>query len=329
MCATVVGDAPATSIASDFDIPVRERTRGNGMGIAVGPALRVLEGDGAKIALQVTEAAGMPKGVVVYMNGTAAPASFFDRMATKLAQDEGYTSYAISSRTGRVDSTSGLPVTPGITPVGLTRSVSTDPKAYADDLARVVELARAEHPGAPMAVVGTSLGGVIANYFNATRNVHGVPVVSMSPVVLDRFQPFADKLRLLGSTVSDQVGERLVASPMTVGRRMSSMADSPYNTMANIADVKVPVKVFRSVLEMNAATAVRGPRHSTGHTTVVFAGDDKVAWNPSGKLASHLWNTRANREVVVAEGAPHELSQETGNQSVLDAITGAIERHQR
>ncbi|MCW2925297.1 MAG: Hydrolase [Thermoleophilia bacterium] len=265
-----------------------------------------LASDGRSIGYRVTQAVGQEKSVLVYMNGTAGKAALFDGMADQLAQ-RGITSYSITSRThldaaGRILPDAGYGI-------------------HADDLDRVVTLALREHPDTPAAVAGTSLGAVIAMHYNATRNVHGLPVVALAPVALDRFLPFADKAKLVASLGSERAGNALVATPMSVGRTMTTNPASEYVTHAGeMANTKVPARIFRDVLRMNVDT-LRHAKDATGELHVVLGGSDQVSVNAVSRLvAKHAAPAGLRTPVTTLSGAPHELSQEWNDPRVVDAL---------
>lgn len=271
----------------------------------------LLARDGQSIGVRVTEAIGTPKATLVYMNGTAGTARLFDGMADELAK-HGVTSYSVTSRT-HLDEAGGVLADSGF-------------RIHADDLDRVVELAAREHPDTPGAIAGTSLGAVIAMHYNATRNGRALPVVAMSPVVLERFLPFADKLRLARGIASSSASGALVNTPMSVGRTMTTNhTGSEYITRAaEMAKTKVPARVFRDVLRMNLETALKGPR-ATGPLQVVLAGADQVGINASAKVIARRAAPDGLRAPVrEIPGAPHELSQESHDPRVVNAILDGI-----
>lgn len=270
----------------------------------------LLARDGERIGVRVTDAIGTPKATLVYMNGTAGTAGMFDGMADELAK-RGVTSYSVTSRT-HLDEAGGVLAESGF-------------RIHADDLDRVVELAVREHPDTPAAIAGTSLGAVIAMHYNATRNARALPVVAMSPVVLDRFLPFADKLRLARAIVSSSASGVLVDTPMSVGRTMTTNPASEYVTRrAEMARTKVPARVFRDVLRMNLETAAKGQR-ATGPLQVVLAGADEVGINATARLvARRAAPDELRASIREIPDAPHELSQEWHDPRVANAILDGI-----
>lgn len=266
----------------------------------------LLARDGRGIAVRVTDAVGPEKSVLVYMNGTAGSAQLFDGMADQLAR-RGITSYSITSRTHLDDAGRVLP--------------DVGHRIHSDDLDRVVQLAMREHPDTPAAIAGTSLGAVIAMHYNTTRNTHGLPVVALAPVVLDRFLPFTDKLRLGAALVSSRASNALVNTPMSMGRTMTRNPASQYVTRAEeMAKLRVPARIFRDVAHMNVETAVRGG-NATGNLHVVLGGADEVSFNSLARLASRRAVPAELRSPIrEISGAPHELSQEWHDPRVVDAI---------
>jgi alpha-beta hydrolase superfamily lysophospholipase len=267
----------------------------------------LLARDGRDIAVRVTNAVGPEQSVLVYMNGTAGQARLFDGMADQLAQ-RGITSYSITSRTHLDEAGKVLPdVGHGI---------------HSDDLDRVVQLATREHPDTPAAIAGTSLGGVIAMHYNATRNSQGLPVIALAPVAFDRFLPFSEKVKLVGSLFSSRVSNQLVNTPMSVGRTMTHNPASEYVTHADeMSKLRVPVRIFRDVAKMQLDILRHGPK-ATGELDVVLGGADEVGVNALAKLAAK--RAAPGVEVRTIPGAPHELSQEWQDPRVVDAIANVF-----
>ncbi len=263
----------------------------------------LLAADGRQIGVRVTEAVGPEKSVLVYMNGTAGHAGLFDGMADELAE-RGITSYSITSRTHLDDAGNVLP--------------DVGHRIHSDDLDRVVQLATREHPDTPAAIAGTSLGAVIAMHYNATRNTQGLPVLAMAPVAFDRFLPFSEKAKLVGSLFSSRVSNQLVNTPMSVGRTMTHNPASEYVTRADeMSQLKVPVRIFRDVAKMQIDILRHGQK-ATGELDVVLGGADQVGVNALAKLAAK--RAAPGVEVRTIPGAPHELSQEWQDARVVDTI---------
>ena len=75
--------------------------------------------------------------------------------------------------------------------------------------------------------------------------------------------PTRSLVRLARSLVSSRAGSALVNTPMSVGRTMTTNPASEYVTRAaEMADLKVPARIFRDVARMNIDVA----RHGDGAT---------------------------------------------------------------
>jgi alpha-beta hydrolase superfamily lysophospholipase len=264
----------------------------------------ILGADGTEVGVRVTDAlGGPPKGVLFHVNGTAADARFTDAMGARLARD-GITTVALGSRSAPLAD-------------GTFRAMSPD--LHVADLDAVIEHFRSVTPGTPAAIAGTSLGASIVMLHNARGlNTGAHEVLALAPVALEKFLPVPDKARVIGSLFLPRVGDALAPTPMAVGRRMSTEAASPYNT-EDLSAVKVPAHVFADVARMNLEIALRG-RQGTGHTTIVIPDSDAVAVGPASRLFAKLVGGPAGRETVRLPGAPHELSQEVGNDRLVQLL---------
>lgn len=266
--------------------------------------------DGQTISYRTTEPAHAPKAVVVYVNGTLGTPDMFDMMGEQLARSD-VKSYAMGSRTGA----EWLSKAPG---------VKLDISRYADDVQRVVDVAAREHPGVPISVIGTSLGGTIVESWNIHRNPDRLPVLATSPVTWDRFLPLGQKATVIGSVLGgEQAARTLTDTPMSRGAQMTTNPASRYLD-PSMRELKVPAGLWRDDFLMNLDIGLRHA-DARGPLTVVLAGDDQVNSNFVARLFSRL----IGASPTTIPGAAHDLSQETGNPAVVDAIRGfALRSHQ-
>ncbi|MCH9020397.1 MAG: alpha/beta hydrolase [Proteobacteria bacterium] len=137
----------------------------------VAPALNadhVLAADGARIPLRMWPAEGEPEAVIVAVHGFNDYANAFDAPGRAWAE-RGITTYAYDQRGFGATATRGL--WPGV-------------DTMVADLGLVTELVKARHPGAPVYLVGESMGGAAAMVLMAGPGAPAVDgVVLVAPAV--------------------------------------------------------------------------------------------------------------------------------------------------
>lgn len=257
--------------------------------------------DGASIAYRSSVPAQAPKAIVVMQQGTYGQPEFFDGMGEALAQ-RGVLSYALGSRVEASDNT-----------------------LHADDLNRVVAMAKAKHPGVPLVVMGVSLGAAIALDWSATHNPEQLPVVALSPVVVPRYLGPRDLVRIAGGLLSDRAAERRVHSPMSAGKALTTNPQSPEAKLEKPEGMTVPARLFGDVTKMTSRVALAGHR-MRGPLLVAMAGDDQVATNLSTRGFMKL--VRSKDETVRSfPGLAHDLSQEWHDPSFVGALGDWVLAH--
>ena len=151
---------------------------------------------------------GDPAFVAVIVHGLGEHARRYDHVAAALVE-KGAAVYAGDHHGhGASDGEKGL---------------VEDMEPLVDDTARVVELARSEHPGLPVVMVGHSLGGLIATRF-VQRPDHGLtalvlsaPAVGANPALLGLVElPEFPEIPIDPSVLSRDpaVGEAYAADPL-------------------------------------------------------------------------------------------------------------------
>lgn len=255
--------------------------------------------DGQAIAYRTTEASGTLKAIVVMQQGTYGKPEFFDGMGEAFAS-KGIKSYAVGSRVA-----------------------TTDPTIHAADLQKVVEQARRENPGLPVTVMGVSLGAAITMNWSATYNLGlKLPVVAMSPVLVPKYLGVGDILKVAAGLFSKQASQKLVHSPMSAGRALTTNPQSPEANLADPGGMKVPARLFGDVLRMTLG-AVGAGRKMQGPLYVAMAGEDQVATNWSSKLFAKLIGSK-NETLRTFPGLSHDLSQEWHDPKLVDALAGFV-----
>ncbi len=250
--------------------------------------------DGQSIAYRQTVPAGEPKAIVVMQQGTLGQPQDFDLMGEALAAS-GIHSYALGAR-----------------------SEAEDYRQHAADLEQLVAIARQEHPGVPVTVMGVSLGAMIALDWSARHNDEHLPVVAMAPVVANRFLGLKDTARIAAGLVSDKAADARVNTPMSAGVPLTTNPRSQAAHLEHPERMTVPARLFGDVLKMSGEVALKG-RHMTGPLFVALAGDDQVAVN--GATHAFVRGIRSpERQVRTFANTAHDLSQETHRPELVAAL---------
>lgn len=257
--------------------------------------------DGKAIAYRQTVPAGEPKAIVVMQQGTLGKPTDFDLMGEALAAS-GIHSYALGARTE-----------------------AQDYRQHAADLEQLVEIARKEHPGVPVTVMGVSLGAMIALDWSARHNDEHLPVVAMAPVVANRFLGVADTARIGAGLFSDKAADARVDTPMSAGVPLTTNPRSPAAHLEHPEQMKVPARLFGDVLKMSGEVALKG-RHMTGPLFVAMAGNDQVAVNGATQAFVRGIKSEERRVQTFAHTA-HDLSQETHRPELVGALRDWILSH--
>jgi alpha-beta hydrolase superfamily lysophospholipase len=257
--------------------------------------------DGTTVQFRTTAAAAadgaQPQGVLVFMTGTAMPKETFDLPGDELA-GRGIASYAVQSRTS-------APAT----------------VQHANDLESVLAVARAEHPGVPIAIGGVSLGGDIALYDDVLHGDEGGrPTIAISPVFLEKFLSNKDRAFVAGGLVNHGLAERPVDTPMSAGKLLTH---NPASEEAKIADpnIHVPAGLFDDVARMATEITLHG-RRTNAPLMVAMAGADQVNLNFASRAIARLVGS-SNRTVLSVGGAAHDLPQEN-SPAFFDAMAKFI-----
>lgn len=257
--------------------------------------------DGATIAYRQTLPQGAPRAIVVMQQGTLGKPGDFDLMGEALA-GSGIHSYALGAR-----------------------SEADDYRQHARDLEQLVAIARQEHPGVPITVMGVSLGAMIALDWSARHNHEHLPVVAMAPVVANRFLGPTDTLRIAAGLVSDRAADSRVATPMSAGVPLTTNPQSPALHLAHPERMTVPARLFGDVLRMTGEIALQG-RHMTGPLFIAMAGDDQVAVNGATHALARSIRSQEQSLRTFAHAA-HDLSQETHRPELVGAVRDWVLSH--
>jgi alpha-beta hydrolase superfamily lysophospholipase len=234
-----------------------------------------------------------PKRIVVLVHGIGEHSGRYEHVATRLAAD-GAVVYAPDHHGhGRSDGERGL-----VDDIG----------GIVDDLARVVEKARSEHPGLPVAMLGHSLGGIIATRF-VQRGEHGLsglvltgPVVGGNPGFegLLAMDPMPDvPLDPAALSRDEAVGEAYANDPLVYHGPLARQS---------LVSIFAAVDAIRS-----------GPGFGSLPTLWIHGEEDTLA--PLAPTREAIERLRGDQfEEQIFPGARHEVLNETNREEVLDEI---------
>lgn len=160
--------------------------------------------DGARLGLETWEPAGRVLGVIVGVHGMNDYAAAFD-LAGPYWASRGYAVLAYDQR--------GFGHSPD-------RGIWPGERVLVDDLRTVMSIARARYPGAPLTVVGESMGAAVAvEALAADRPAAADRLVLVSPAVWGwSTQPLANRTALW--IVSRLAGPTVIDPPRFLARRI-------------------------------------------------------------------------------------------------------------
>ncbi|HEX4720790.1 MAG TPA: alpha/beta hydrolase [Thermoleophilaceae bacterium] len=234
-----------------------------------------------------------PKRIVVIVHGIGEHSGRYEHVATRLAAD-GAVVYAPDHHGhGRSDGELGL---------------VDDIEGMVDDLARVVEKARSEHPGLPVAMLGHSLGGLLATRL-VQRGEHGLSGL----VLTDPFvggNPAFEGLLAMDPMPDVPVDPAALSRDPAVGEAYANDPLVYHGPLArqSLASIFAAVDAIRS-----------GPGFASLPTLWIHGEEDTLA--PLGCTREAIERLRGDQfEEQIFPGARHEVLNETNREEVLDEI---------
>ncbi|ROZ64453.1 alpha/beta hydrolase [Ramlibacter sp. WS9] len=241
------------------------------------------------------------RGVVLIVHGLGEHAGRYDHVARRLNTwgfaVRGYDQYGH----GESDGVRGaLPVTPRLL----------------DDLADIIDSTRMRmEPGAPLIVIGHSMGGLVAACLVALRDVSVQGLVLSSPALDPGLSAFQ---KLLLATLPR------IAPNLTVGNGVDPdfVSHDPQVVAAYKADPKVHDRISGRLARFIAGSgqvAIDRAPQWTVPTLLMYAGQDKLV-DPRG---SRAFAAAAPRDVVTShcfEDLFHEIFNELESEPVFDTL---------
>jgi alpha-beta hydrolase superfamily lysophospholipase len=235
-----------------------------------------------------------PRCIVLIAHGYGEHAGRYAHVAERLVDDLGAAVYAPDHRGhGRTDGATGL---------------VEDGEAITADLHDVAQAARAEHAGLPMALIGHSMGGLIATRFAQRFGDELVALVLSGPVVGGN--PAFEQLLAMDPIPDIPIDPAVLSRDPAVGE-------------AYAADELVYHGPFqRTTLEQLFAAIARvgeGPGFGDLPTLWIHGSDDQlVPLDATRPVVERLRGSTFTEHVY--EGARHEVFNETNRDEVLDDV---------
>jgi alpha-beta hydrolase superfamily lysophospholipase len=246
---------------------------------------------------------GAPAAVVVLAHGAGEHSGRYEHVAARLVQS-GYAVYALDHRGhGRSEG-----------PRALLERVDL---AVAD-LDQLVVLAGTAYPGAPVFLLGHSMGAMIALRYAAVHQDRLTGLILSG--ALAALEPVPPALRLIGQLLS-AVAPRtpLIAIDPALVSRDPAVVDA-YRNDPLVCHGKLPARTAAEIADTVAALpgtvgAIRVP------TLILYGTADRLC-PPAGSVMLGERVGSADRTVKAYEGLFHEIFNEPERDAVLDDVCG-------
>jgi alpha-beta hydrolase superfamily lysophospholipase len=243
-------------------------------------------------------AADEPKVIVLLAHGYGEHAGRYQHVADRLVHDLAAAVFAPDHRGhGRTDG-----------PIGLVE----DGEAITSDLHDVSELARTEHPGLPVVLIGHSMGGLIAARY-AQRFGEELTALVLSGPAIGRYPDF-EQLVALDPIPDVPVDPAVLSRDLSVGE-------------AYAADDLVYHGPFqrKTLEELMAAVDRLEAEPGLGELPILWihGSEDQLVPLAETRLAMERFRGPNTRERIY-EGARHEVFNETNREEVLDDVVAFL-----
>jgi alpha-beta hydrolase superfamily lysophospholipase len=238
------------------------------------------------------------KRIVVLAHGYGEHSGRYEHVARRLAAD-GAAVYAPDHHGhGRSDG---------------ERALVDDIEPLVDDLGAVVDLARQQYPDLPVALLGHSLGGIIATRF-VQRGNHGLSALVLSGPVIGGNPAFKDLLAM--DPIPDvPIDPGMLSRDPEVGQT--------YATDPLVYHGPLTRPTLEAIFASIDAIA-SGPGLGTLPTLWIHGEEDPLA--PLGPTREAIERIRGDQlEEQVYPGARHEILNETNREDVLDEVASFLD----
>jgi alpha-beta hydrolase superfamily lysophospholipase len=242
--------------------------------------------------------AAEPRCIVLIAHGYGEHAGRYEHVAQRLVDDLGAAVYAPDHRGhGRTDGATGL---------------VEDGEAITADLHDVADATRAEHPGLPVALIGHSMGGLIATRYAQRFGDELSALVLSGPVIGGN--PAFEQLLTMDPIPEIPIDPAILSRDPDVGE-------------AYAADELVYHGPFqRTTLEQLFAAIGRvaeGPSFGDLPTLWIHGSEDQLV--PIEATRPAIDRVRgSNLQERIYEGARHEVFNETNRDEVLDDVVAFL-----
>jgi alpha-beta hydrolase superfamily lysophospholipase len=256
-----------------------------------------IQGERGNVVVRRWDAVGEPTRVVVIAHGYGEHSGRYEHVAQRLAAD-GAVVYAPDHHGhGRSDGEMGL---------------VDDVESLANDVRKVIELARSDHPGLPVVLIGHSLGGVIVTRY-VQHGDHGLDALVLSGPVIGGNPGF--KMLLEMDPIPDiPIDPAVLSRDPAVGEAYAA-DDLVYHGPLNKPTL---LGIFAAVDKINS-----GPSFGSLATLWIHGENDQLA--PVDATRPAIEHVKGDSlEQHIYPGAAHEVFNETNKDEVLDHVTGFI-----
>lgn len=259
---------------------------------------RELELDGGRVVVHVWDA-GSPRFVVLLAHGYGEHARRYDHVAARLVEAGAAVYAADHFGHGRSQG---------------ERALVSDVESLAADLERVAEIARGEHPGLPLVLIGHSMGGLIAAHFAQTRGEQLSALVLSGPAI--GANPAIEALIGMDPLPDVPIDPDVLSRDPEVGR---AYAEDPLVYHGPFR--RETLNAFGAALQGVAAGGRLGP-----YPVLWIHGEDDQLVPLAGTRETIELIRGDDFEQKVYPGARHEVFNETNRDEVIGDVVAFIER---
>ncbi|MDG4667439.1 alpha/beta hydrolase [Mycobacterium sp. 236(2023)] len=264
---------------------------------------------GVRIVYDVWTPETPAKGVVVLAHGYAEHARRYDHVVARFAE-AGVVTYALDHR--------------GHGRSGGKRVYLKDISEYTGDFGTLVGIARADHPGLKLIVLGHSMGGGIVFAYGVEHPDDYDAMVLSGPAVAA--QDSVPPLKLLLAKVAGKIAPGLPAEDLpadAVSRDPQVVA--AYENDPLVYHGKLPAGIGRALIGVGETMPQRAAA-ITAPLLVVHGDQDKLIPVEGSKVLVECVGSQ-DVHLKVYPGLYHEVFNEPEKELVLDDVTAWIESH--